>query len=66
MANFIPKIDIKSHPEYKTLGCLYNDCGFAPLENFEELVEHIHTEHLAQEAQNPADHAQRVCGLSQT
>ena len=65
MVDFIPKIDIKSHPEYKTLVYHYNDCGFV-LENFAELVEHIHSEHLAQEAQNPGDHAQRVSGSSQT
>ena len=46
--DFIAKIDIKNHPEYKTAECRYQGCTYKG-ENFEKLVDHVHSVHVSQE-----------------
>ena len=55
--DFIAKIDINKHPEYKTLDCRYQDCNFTGVD-FDNLVEHIHKVHVSQERQNPPANGQ--------
>ena len=61
--DFIAKIDIKNHPEYKTLACKYEDCNFIGVD-FDNLVEHIHKVHVSQERENPPANGVRVSRLN--
>ena len=49
--DFIAKIDITKHPEFKNAECRYQDCEFKG-ESFEKLVDHIHSVHVSQEGSN--------------
>ena len=60
--DFIAKIDINKHPEFKTLDCRYEGCNFVR-ENFDKLVVHIHKVHVSQEILNPPANGARVYRL---
>ena len=46
--DYIAKIDINKHPEFKNLDCHYANCDYKG-ETFEKLVDHVHSVHVSQE-----------------